>query len=153
MILRWSWLAVIGLALLAACSGVSEETIGVRDAWSREAPGMSSTGAVFMVIENRGSQADALTGASTSVCEVVELHESVVAGEVMKMRPVEGGRIVIPAGEEVALEPGGLHVMLIGLSEQLVPGSSFTLTLMFDKAGEVNLEVMVREVGAVEMGQ
>jgi hypothetical protein len=114
---------------------------------------MAATGAAFMVIENRGSEPAALIGAATSVCDVVELHESVVAGDVMTMRPVEGGRIVIPAGEQVTLKPGGLHVMLIGLREQLVPGSSFSLTLVFDEADAVEVEVMVREVGATEMGQ
>jgi copper(I)-binding protein len=150
---RWVWSVAIVLALSAACTGSTREPISVRDVWSRESPGMSQTGGVFMTIENRGSTGDALIGATTPVCSTVELHESVLEGDVMRMRPVEGGRIVVPAGAVVELKPGGLHLMLIGLQEMLVPGGSFVLTLEFEQAGTVDVEVAVQDAGTVEMGQ
>jgi periplasmic copper chaperone A len=150
---RWRWRLVSLLIVLAACTGTTSEAIAVRDAWSREAPGMSQMAGVFMVIENRGSTADALVGASTALCEVVELHESVFEDDVMKMRPVTGGRIEIPPGQTIELKSGGLHVMLIGLQEKLVPEESFELALEFEQAGKMVVEVIVREAGVVEMEQ
>jgi copper(I)-binding protein len=143
----------IALVVLTACVRTSRGPIGVRDVWSRESPGISHTGAVFMTIENYGSTADALVGATTTVCSTVELHESVLEGDVMRMRQVEGGRIELPVGGVVELRPGGLHIMLIGLQERLVPGDSFVLTLDFELAGKMDVEVAVREAAAVEMGQ
>jgi copper(I)-binding protein len=149
----WIWGAAILLALTTGCTRSTAGPIRVGDAWSRASPGMSETGAVFMSIENRGTTADALIGAATAVCRSVELHESVVEGDVMKMRPVEGGRIEIPRGEVVELKPGGQHIMLIGLWEKLTPGESFVLTLEFEQAGMIDVEIMVQEAGATEMGQ
>jgi copper(I)-binding protein len=111
---------------------------------------MSQTAGVFFVIDNQGSMADALIRATTSICDAVELHESILEGDVMKMQPVPGGRIEIPAGQAVELKPGGLHVMLIGLHKRLVPGESFSLSLEFERAGSIEVEVEIREVGAVE---
>lgn len=141
------------LGLLVACSGEAAPDIQISEVWSRQSPAMARAGAVFMVIENRGKASDVLAGASTAVCEVVELHESVMENDVMTMRPVEGGRIEIPGGASVTLKPGGLHVMLIGLTGALEPGESFELVLEFEKSGLVSVEVEVREAGSMDMGE
>ena len=90
-------------------------------------------------------RADALVSASTDVAEVVEIHESIMEDDVMKMRPVE--KIDVPAGGSAMLEPGGLHVMLINLQQQLEPGSKISLTLNFEKSGPMTIEAEIREMG------
>ncbi len=136
--------------VLVSCAGNDGGGIAVRDAWSRQSPAMAHTGGVFLVIENSGEKDDALLRVTTDVCETVELHELVLEDDVMKMRPVAGGRIEVPAGGSVELKPGGLHVMLIGLKQELEPGTTFELVLNFETAGSVPVQVTVKEAG--EMG-
>lgn len=102
---------------------------------------MGSTSAAYMLLRSRGA-ADTLLGVATDVAEVVELHTVERDGDVMRMRPVP--QIDIPAGGTTALEPGGLHVMLIGLRRDLQAGETVQLTLTFANAGEVVVEAPVR---------
>ena len=142
-------LLVICLMLpLAACAGGGGAGLQVREVWSRQSPKMANAGAVYMVIENKGIVDDALLAAATDIADKVEIHETIMEGDVMKMRPVEGSRLLVPAGELVELEPGGLHVMLIGMKKQPEPGSTFDLMLQFEKAGGMKVEVEVKETGA-----
>jgi copper(I)-binding protein len=104
---------------------------------------MTGTGAAFMVIDNAGAEDDVLLSGETDVAQVVEIHEMADANGVMVMRPLADG-LTIPAGSEAILEPGGYHVMLIGLTEDLTNGMTFDLTLKFAQAGEVTVPVMVR---------
>jgi copper(I)-binding protein len=96
-----------------------------------------------MTLVNQGGEADRLVAAQTEVAQVVELHESKLEGDVMKMQPVEGG-IPVPAKGEVELKPGGLHVMLIGLKQSLNEGDRFLVTLEFEKSGPLQVEAEVR---------
>lgn len=116
--------------------------------WSRASAGpMQGAGAAFMTIAN-GGPADRLVGASADVSERVELHTHILTADgVMKMREVAGG-IEIPAGETVELKPGGLHVMFMGLKAPLTEGDSFPLTLTFERAGTVTVEVAIEGVAA-----
>ena len=144
--------SLILLAVLAACGGTQGADISVSDAWSRESPAMAHAGAVYMTLTNDGREDDALVGARSDVCETVELHESIMENDVMKMQPVEGGRIVVPAGASVELKPGGLHVMLIGMKQTMTPGDTFTLELEFEQSGAMELEVEIRDAGEMGMG-
>jgi copper(I)-binding protein len=119
--------------------------IMVIEPWSRPSPVMAGNGAVYMTLKNEGGSADVLLGAETDVAEVVELHESKMEGDVMKMSPVPG--IQVPPGSSVKLEPGGMHVMLINLQQELTPGDKITLTLQFEKSGPMAIEAEVRETG------
>ncbi len=102
------------------------------------------TGAAYATIRNGGAESDRLLDGATDVAEVVEVHEAAAgAGDVMTMRPLPDG-LEIPAGGEVTLEPGGYHLMLVGLREDLTPGKRFDLTLRFERAGEVTVPVDVR---------
>ena len=85
-------------------------------------------------------------GWTQPAARVVELHTHVREGEVMRMRPVTD--IPVPAGQTVELRPGGLHVMLIGLTGPLQQGSRVPLTLRFERAGEVQVELTVEAAGA-----
>lgn len=105
--------------------------------------GMSGTGAAYMIVKNAGTEADRLVGGATEIAGVVEIHEVVDEGGMMEMRPLAYG-LETPAGGEVILQPGGYHVMLIGLTEDLTDGMTFDLTLSFEHAGEVVVPVSVR---------
>jgi hypothetical protein len=108
----------------------------------------TENGAVYMTLKNEGSDDDALVAAETDVARAVELHQTTIGeGDVMKMQPVP--TIPIPAGGSVKLEPGGLHVMLIGLQKELAMGDKINLTLKFEKAEPVTIEAEVRESGTM----
>ncbi len=109
--------------------------------WSRPALSMDGTGngATFLAIVNPGIEDDVLISASSQVASVVELHETSMTDEgVMQMRQVEDG-IPIPAGGATMLQPGGYHVMLIGLNQDLIMDESFEVTLSFENAGDVTI--------------
>lgn len=159
--------------VLAACGddddgdgGGAAAAVSVSDPWARASAGMANAGAAYMVLE--ADTDDALVKASvpSTVAARVELHETVAASGgsgsggmggtggmgsggsgaesgAMSMRPV--GEIELPAGEEVALEPGGLHVMLLELAKPLTEGQTIRLTLTFEEAGEMTVEVPVRK--------
>jgi periplasmic copper chaperone A len=137
------------LPLLAACSSVNVRTqpaeassdIEIAEPWARsEQAGENS--AAYMEIANSGDVDDRLLGASTDIAATVEIHEIVADGQMMRMQEVDA--IEIPAGETVVLEPGGLHVMFFDLAETLEPGDQFMLTLQFEHAGDIDIEVNVR---------
>lgn len=143
--LLWGMIAL--LFGLAACGGVSKGTgdIVIKDAWGRPSPQVASNGAFYMVIQNKGQEADRLLAAQSSACMMTELHQTQMNAQgVMEMRPVEGG-IEIPAGGQVELKVGGLHVMCMDKMEDFKPGAKIPLTLKFEKAGETSLEAEIRQ--------
>jgi copper(I)-binding protein len=113
--------------------------------WSRATAPQQPNGAAYLTVTNHGSNADRILEATSPVAATVELHTHDVDSEgVMRMRQLEA--IELPAGEATALRPGGLHVMLIGLEDRLVEGQQFPLTLVFENAGAVEVEVTVEAV-------
>lgn len=100
--------------------------------------------AVYMVLTNGGTAADRLVAAQADVSNAVEIHETKMEGDVMRMQPVEGG-IEIPAGGQVELKPGGYHVMLIGLTRDLNVGDKFPVTLEFASGAQLQVEAEVRQ--------
>lgn len=104
----------------------------------------------FVTITNKG-EADRLLSATSPISDVVQLHEMKMEGDVMKMNEVAGG-IEIPAGGTVTLAPGGLHIMFMGLKERLIEGGSVPVTLTFEKAGTVQIELSVEGIAAKDAG-
>ncbi|MHA7884120.1 copper chaperone PCu(A)C [Nitratireductor rhodophyticola] len=102
-------------------------------------PGQPSGGG-YMVIENTGSDDDRLLTLTSPRAGKVEVHTMEMNNDVMVMRPVKGG-LTIPAGETVTLEPGGLHVMFMQVEKGFQEGEAIPLTLEFEKAGKVDLEL------------
>lgn len=137
---------LIAFAALAGCvsrpSG-SSQWIVVEEAWVRPAPMEEGNAAAYMVIRNTDDTIDVLTGAEADFAASVELHRTTTEGDMMHMMPVE--QINIPAKGRVRLEPGGYHLMLTGLSEALKVGDTVTLTLHFERAGDVVVQAEVRE--------
>jgi len=130
-----------------ATAGAAEESgIDVSDAWVRATEGTedpSMTGA-FMTIDNEGDEDVTLTGASTPVAGMVELHEMAMSDGAMVMRKIEGG-IEVEAGYGQVLMPGGSHVMLMDLSEGLAPGDEVELVLEFSDGTSEELTLPVKE--------
>ena len=138
-----STLLAAGLALAAALPATAEDAIAVMDPYARSSGMMANSGAAFMMIENRSGTDDRLIGASSDVAEKTELHthkEDEMG--VMRMIHVEEG-FEIPAGGTLMMARGGHHVMFLGLSEPMEQGDTVTLTLEFEEAGEVTVEVPV----------
>jgi len=157
---------VAGLAAvvigLVACGAPPGPSIRAEDVWARpamtmtemqvgelapgsmEMGGMAGTGAVFMRLRNGGRTADRLIGGQTAVAEAVEVHETIMENEVMKMRMLQDG-LEVPAGSDVLLEPGSYHIMLIGMRRSLGVGDRFELELEFEVSGRLTVEAEVRE--------
>jgi periplasmic copper chaperone A len=149
----WKTWSVPGLLLvlaLHACLGWSHNhekgEIQIRHPWSRATPPGAKVGVAYMEIRNSGSRPDRLLGISTRVAQRVEMHVTERAGEVMKMRQVKA--FEIPARESYTLRPGGSHLMLVDLAQPLKKGERFTMTLRFERAGEVPVELEVQEAGS-----
>lgn len=137
---------ICGLAgLLRAEATATVGAVAIHDPWARASLGQTGTSAVYMTLETSGEEGDRLIAAATPVARSAELHTHVMEGGVARMRPVAA--IEIAPGEPAVLAPGGVHIMLTGLSEKLVEGNTVPLSLTFEHAGTVELEVPVRGVG------
>lgn len=136
------------LALAALPALAQEGPITLHDPYARVMGGAS--GAIFLVIENAAGEEDRLLSVQSDVAERVELHSHRDMGNgVMQMAAVPEG-FVIPAGGRHALARGGDHVMLMGLRQDLPEGSTFTVTLQFEKAGDIPLEVPVNNAAGAD---
>ena len=123
------------------------DPIVVRDAWIREPPPRSPA-AGYLVIENRGGEPVALVALATEAAEQTEIHIMEHKDDRMTMRQVE--KLQVPAGEEVALKPGGAHLMLMELRRPLRDGDEVELLLRFDNGTERLIQVPVRKKGLYE---
>jgi copper(I)-binding protein len=150
-IMRITFLLASGLlGLLVATAHAADYKAGsmvIADLWSRATPKGASVAGGYMKITNTGSTPDRLVAGSSSVASGFEVHEMSMAGGVAKMRPVQGGFEIKP-GETVELKPGSYHVMFTGLKKPLKAGQHFQATLMFEKAGKVDVDYDVRAMGA-----
>jgi copper(I)-binding protein len=133
------------IALPAVAHDYTAGDVAIGHPWTRAA-GANGNGAAFMQLRNTGAQPDRLISASTPAARTVELHTMTRDGDVMRMRPVQD--IPVPAGGAVALQPGGFHIMMIGLTAPMNQGSRVPLTLRFERAGEVQVELAVEAAGA-----
>lgn len=130
------------IAALTLATPAMAQEIHILDTYARSASPTARSGAAFMLIENIGDQDDRLIGASSPAAQKTELHTHREEGGVMKMIHVEEG-LAVPAGETLILQRGGNHVMLMGLKESFEQGKTIPLTLIFEKSGEIALEVPV----------
>lgn len=132
-------------AALLSCSAVAHEyelgDLYIDHPWARALPPVVPSGAAYLQIENRGDATHTLVAARSPVADKVEVHEHVHADGLMKMQQVE--QLTIGAGEKIIFEPGGYHLMMFGLKQPLIAGERFPLTLVFDNAGSIEIEVMI----------
>ncbi|QEY65647.1 copper chaperone PCu(A)C [Metapseudomonas lalkuanensis] len=118
-------------------------SLHIEHPWAMAVPAVSPNGAAYLVIHNRGTDTDMLLGADTVRAGKTEIHEHLHKDGLMKMQKVEGG-VAIPAGGQARFEQGGYHLMMFGLKQPLNDGDKFPMTLHFQKAGDLDVEVHVQ---------
>lgn len=139
--------ATLATADLAAAHEFKAGPIVIGHPWSRATPAGAKVAAGYLTLKNTGAEPDRLVAATAEIAGKGEIHEMSVNGEgVMTMRPLGDG-LALPADGEVALEPGGLHLMFTGLEKPAVEGKKFKGTLTFEKAGTVEVEYAVEGIG------
>jgi copper(I)-binding protein len=142
-------IAFAGLTVIAAHAFAHEYTAGdirVEHPWARATIGQAKTGAAYMTFVNTGGAPDRLLGATSPAAERAEAHAHTMEGNVMKMHPVQA--IEVAPGSPTVLKPGGLHIMLFGLKAPLKAGETFPVTLSFERAGPLTVDVLVEQPAA-----
>ena len=142
-------LIVIAALLLPACFANAHEykagEIEIAHPWSQELPPNAPTVAAYFVIHNGGKTADRLLSVDSPIVPQAQLHEHVMQGDLMKMQQVPS--VEVPAGGNVIFAPMAYHVMLLNPTDRslLTDGKQFPLTMHFEKAGDVTVEVSVQK--------
>lgn len=148
-----STMAVAALLLVSAATQAAMDMrfgdLVITGAWTRATPAKAPTGAGYVTIENKGTQADRLIAVRTPISEKSEIHTMTMTNGVMKMRQLENG-IEIPPGGTVSLKPGGEHLMFIQLKQPIEKDTAVSVTLVFENAGEVTLDFNAGPIGSRE---
>lgn len=122
-------------------------TLEIGNPWTRATPPTALAGGGYMTITNKGTTADRLVSVKSPAAGMTQVHEMKMDGNVMRMRELEGG-LAIPPGATVTLAPGGFHLMLMGLKTPLKQGEKVPVTLVFEKAGTIDVELAIAAMGA-----
>jgi len=145
---------VASLAAASALSGSAASALDYKvgaleidSPWSRAVPKGAKVAAGYMKIKNTGTEPDRLVSGSTSVAGGLMIHEMTMDNGVMKMRPLPSGLEIKP-GETIELKPGSFHIMMTDLKQPIQRGKPFKASLMFEKAGEVDVDFAVEAAGA-----
>jgi periplasmic copper chaperone A len=149
MVLRRLALAAL-VAILALPAFALDYKLGaieIGQPWTRATPPTAESGGGYLVLKNTGATPDRLIAVKSPAADKVEIHEMKLDGNIMRMREVEKG-IEIPPGATVELKPGGFHVMFMGLRAPFAKDAKVPLTLVFEKAGSIDVELMVQAMGA-----
>jgi periplasmic copper chaperone A len=144
---QWLWGLVLGLLLsvLAGCTPPAASVITVESAWGRLSPTTPTAGGMYMLIKNSGTAPDKLLSGKSQACGSIEVHKMVkkadgTMGMALVDKPLE-----IPAGGQVELKVGDLHIMCISKKDdQFTVGAKIDLTLVFEKAGEKTVSAEIR---------
>jgi periplasmic copper chaperone A len=150
------WIATALLVLVSASAPLSAQefksgSITVRQPWSPAPPNAAQAAGGYLVVTNHGPTPDTLTGGSIDLAGRVEVHEMAMDGGIMRMRELKPGLVIKP-GETVTLQPGGLHLMFMGLKQQPTAGSKVKGTLVFEKAGTIAVEFQIEPFGTRKLG-
>lgn len=144
--MRSPLIAVAATMALVACSSAEEtgpiET--VEDAWVR-LPAVDGRPAAAYFVLNGGESGDTLLAIDSERVATVELHETIMDDEAMRMRPIMSADI--PPGETIVFEPGGRHGMLFGIDPEITPGTPITLNFRFDSGRDVSVDAVTVAAG------
>ncbi len=143
--------AVLGALMIGASATAFARDYEIGDLridrpWTRATASGQKVAAGYLDIRNEGKQADRVVGASTPAAERIELHVVMMDGDVMKMRQVQA--FDVPAGSKVELKPRGPHLMIVGIKRPFKKDERIPVTLRFEKAGEVAIELAVDAIDA-----
>lgn len=145
---RLSLAAVLAAAALAAhARDYKLGALEIIEPWTRATPATAPSGGGYLTITNKGTTPDRLIAVRSPTAGKVEFHEMKMEGNIMRMRELEKG-IEIPPGATVELKPGGLHIMFLGLKSPFEKDAKVPATLVFEKAGNVDVELQVAPLGA-----
>lgn len=141
---------LVGTIIFVVFSGIlsayilstNSPEISVMQAWVRPADAGASVTGAFLTIENTGNGEDRLINVTTSVADVIEIHETQVVNEIAMMIPQKDG-VVIPANQSIKFQPGSLHLMVLNVNENLDEGTTIELTLVFESGLETTIEALV----------
>jgi copper(I)-binding protein len=135
------------VAFTASARDYKAGTLTITDAWSRATPKGAAVGGGYLKITNNGTTADRLISGSSEIAGSFQVHEMTMEKGVAKMRLLKDGLEIKP-GQTVELKPGGFHIMFADLKQPLNKGDHFKATLVFEKAGTVEVEYDVLAIGA-----
>jgi periplasmic copper chaperone A len=138
----------VALSSAACAADYKVGAIEIDHPWSRAVPKGASVAAGYLTIRNTGSEPDRLVSGSTPVAGRFEVHEMSMDNGVMRMRPVADSLEIKP-GQTVELKPQSFHIMMTGLKQPIEKGKSFKGTLVFEKAGAVEVDFNVEAIGAM----
>jgi copper(I)-binding protein len=138
--------AALAFGGTASAQNAGVGSLEVRDAWVRESVGPAKTAAGYLELHNGGTEPVSITGASSGAAMRLELHTTIRDGDVMRMRPLT--TIDVAPGETVALEPGGKHIMFMGVKETLRVGNRVDLTLTLSDGRTVAVTAPVKSLQA-----
>jgi hypothetical protein len=153
MLARRLFLAT-AVSLLGVPSMAQDYKLGsleITTPWTRATAPTARTGGGFMTITNKGATADRLVSARSTASEKVEIHEMQMDGSVMRMRELAKG-LDIPPGATVMLKPGSYHIMFMELKAPLAKDAKVPVTLVFEKAGSIDVQLNVQAMGAMPQG-
>lgn len=136
---------------LADSHGHSGHMLKVENAWARASLGNSKNSAVYLKFENESKKDITIVSVKSGVSARTELHTHINENGVMKMRRIEGG-LKIPTEGETVLQPGGNHIMLIGLKKPLTQGEHFKVELLTKSGMSLEVKVIVREKAPMQDG-
>jgi len=139
-------------ALAAHGEAVTIGTIEITGAFTRATLPNAPVAGGFLTLTNKGSEDDRLVSAEADIARDTQIHEMAMDGDIMKMRQITDG-LVIPAGESVTLSPGGYHLMMMGLNAPVAEGDAIPVTLTFEKAGSIVVELLAGGTAADAPGQ
>ena len=140
---------ILSAPAVMACETVTIGDLTIEHAWSKATIGAGRPGVFYVEITNAGSLDDALIGIATPAAGMPMLHETIVQDGIASMPHAMS--IPVPAGQNVQLSPGGYHGMLMGLTTALKEGDNFPVTLSFEKAGEVTVNVDVLSLSLIHI--
>jgi copper(I)-binding protein len=148
---RFRAFALLALLSMASPAWAHDYKLGALEIghpWSRATPPSAPTGAGYLSVKNTGTTPDRLLSVSSPAAGAVQVHDMKMDGSVMRMRELDGPLEIKP-GETVTLAPGGMHLMMMGLKEPLTQGERVPLTLVFEKAGKIDVDLAVEAMGAM----
>lgn len=147
----WLVACLLVLGVAAGCgsdeaSDGSAEALSISEPWARPTPPGSDRTAIYATIGNGAPEADRLTGVTTDRCSMTELHTTVIDDDgVAGMQPADDQALAVAAGADLVLEPGGLHVMCLGVTAPLAEDDTFGATFSFESGSTVEVEVEVAD--------
>jgi copper(I)-binding protein len=141
----------VALAGTAAAHDYKAGFLEIKHPWARATPKGATVAGGYLTVTNKGASPDRLVGGSSPAAGRFEIHEMKMEGGVMKMRQLAQGLEIKP-GETVELKPGSYHLMFMQIKQPFETGKTVKGTLIFEKAGTIEVEYNVEAIGASPVG-